>query len=67
MATERANMRLARKFFASSRRADQRGIDNVAVYRKLSVLEHPSERVIAVSTAGNLPSGNLFRMSRYAF
>jgi len=30
------------------------GIDNVAVYRKLHLFEHPGERVVAVATAGNL-------------
>jgi putative proteasome-type protease len=32
------------------------GIDNVAIYRKLHVFEHPGERIIAVATAGNLAS-----------
>jgi putative proteasome-type protease len=32
------------------------GVDNVAVYRKLHVFEHPGERIIAVATAGNLAS-----------
>ncbi len=30
------------------------GIDNVAVYRKLHIFEHPGERVMAVASAGNL-------------
>src|SRR5665213_116542 len=32
------------------------GIDNVAIYRKLHIFEHPGERIIAVATAGNLAS-----------
>ncbi|MEM9206407.1 MAG: peptidase [Pseudomonadota bacterium] len=30
------------------------GLDNIAVFRKLHILNHPNQRVIALATAGNL-------------
>ncbi|HOV03839.1 MAG TPA: peptidase, partial [Kaistiaceae bacterium] len=30
------------------------GLDNIATFRKLHILEEPGERLVAVATAGNL-------------
>ncbi|RAV69265.1 peptidase, partial [Aerococcus mictus] len=30
------------------------GVDNISTFRKLTVLEHPGERVVGIMTAGNL-------------
>ena len=39
--------------FASDTRTNA-GVDNVAVYRKMHVWEHPGDRVLVILTAGNL-------------
>ena len=32
------------------------GLDNISTFRKLHIFKDPGERIMAIATAGNLPS-----------